>query len=270
MIQTVSNEPSDRNLAAHAATLRALHLPGNPLLLANVWDPAIAKAVAASGLPAIATASAAIAPANRYEDHGHLPPDLAFEVVRRIASAVSCPVTADLEDGYGLAPRDIVKRLLSAGACGFNLEDSDHRGEALVNPGVQAERIAAARKAGRELGVEIVINARIDVYLRQRPHAEGLERARMYFEAGADCVFPIFAGDPAIIKEYVALGPTNLLCRPGGLKLQEMVELGAARISLGPMLFHVMLRRIQEAAEAFGRFDDDGLWGDSRQKTGQA
>lgn len=270
MIQTSSAGPSDRDLAADAAILRALHRPGNPLLLANVWDPMTARAVAASGLPAIATASAAIAPVNGYEDHGHLPPDLAFEVVRRIASAVSCPVTADLEDGYGLAPRDIVKRLLSAGACGLNLEDSDHSGEALVDPDVQAERIAAIRKAGRELGVEVVINARIDVHLRQRPHAEGLDRARTYFEAGADCVYPIFADDPEIVEEYVALGPTNLLCRPGGLKLQEMVALGAARISLGPTLFHVMLRRIQQAAEALGRFNDDGLWGDSMQKTADA
>lgn len=268
MIQTAFTGPRDRNLAADATELRALHLPGKPLLLANVWDPMTAKAVAASGLPAIATASAAIAPVNGYEDHGHLPPDLAFEVVRRIASVVVCPVTADLEDGYGLAPRDIAKRLLAAGACGLNLEDSDHRGQALVDPGGQAERIAAIRKAGRELGVEIVINARIDVYLRQRPHAEGLERARLYFEAGADCVYPIFAGDPAIVKDYVALGPTNLLCHPGGLKLQEMAKLGAARVSLGPMLFHGVLRWLEKSAEALGRFDDEGVWGGVMQDGG--
>lgn len=265
MIQAASTGQSERNLVADAAMLRALHVPGRPLLLANVWDPMTARAVAASGLPAIATASAAVAPVNGYEDHGHLPPDVAFDVVRRIASFVSCPVTADMEDGYGLAPRSIAERLLSAGACGLNLEDSDHRGEGLVHPDVQAERIAGIRNAGRELGVDIVINARIDVHLLQRPLAEGLERARIYFEAGADCVYPIFAGDAEVVREYVALGPTNLLCRPGGLKLREMAELGAARISLGPMLFHLMLRNLERSAQALGRFDDEGLWGDAIQ-----
>jgi 2-methylisocitrate lyase-like PEP mutase family enzyme len=53
-----SSPPAQRNLAADAAKLRALHVPGTPLLLANVWDPTSAQAVAAAGLPAIATASA--------------------------------------------------------------------------------------------------------------------------------------------------------------------------------------------------------------------
>lgn len=57
----------------------------------------------------------------------------------------------------------------------------------------------------------------------------------------------------------------NLLCRPGGLKLREMAELGAARISLGPMLFHMTLRHLERAAEALGRLDDDGLWGGAMQ-----
>jgi 2-methylisocitrate lyase-like PEP mutase family enzyme len=252
---------SPRDLSADAAALRRLHHLGTPLLLANVWDPTSAQAVEAAGLPAIATASAAVAPVNGFEDHGHLPASLAFAAVARIAAAVTRPVTADLEDGYGLTPRELVERMLAAGACGLNIEDTDHRTSDLLNARAQAWRIAGIRRAGEELGVRVVINARIDVYLRQGAHAEGIERARLYREAGADCVYPIFLADPAMIREHVAMGPVNLLGRPSGLSLKDMAELGVARISLGPQLHRMLLARLRTAAEALARLDDAALWG---------
>jgi 2-methylisocitrate lyase-like PEP mutase family enzyme len=248
-----------RNLAADAETLRALHVPGTPLMLANVWDAPSALAVAAAGLPAIATASAAIAPVNGYEDHGKLPPDVAFAALARIAAAVSCPVTADLEDGYGLPPRELVERMLAAGACGLNIEDSDHASGGLVDAAAQAERIAGIRAAGEALGVRAVINARVDTYIRQGPHADGLARAGLYREAGADCVYPIFLSDPAQVREHVAMGPVNLLGGVGELTIGDMAGLGVARISLGPRLHRATLDHVRKAAEAFARREDAAL-----------
>jgi len=255
-----SPDSAPRNLAADAEKLRALHVPGTPLPLANVWDPTVAQAVEAGGLPAIATASAAVAPVNGFEDHGYMPPDVAQAAIARIAGAVSCPVTADFEDGYGLPPREIAERLIAAGACGLNLEDGDNHGEGLVDAAAQAERIAGVRQAGEELGVRLVINARVDVHMKGGTPAEGLDRARRYIAAGADCIYPIFLADPAVIRDYVALGNVNLLGRPGGLTFREMAELGVARISLGPQLHRAMLARMTQAAEAFGRLDDAALW----------
>src|SRR5262245_38541229 len=99
---TDRTKSAKHDVAADAEKLRKLHVPGDPLLLANVWDPTSARVVESVGMRAIATASNAVAPVNGYEDHGHLPPDVAFGVIRRIADAVELPVTADLEDGYGL------------------------------------------------------------------------------------------------------------------------------------------------------------------------
>lgn len=251
--------PATRNVAADAEALRALHVPGTPLLLANVWDPPSAQAVAAAGLPAIATASAAVAPVNGFEDHGHLPPDVAFAALARIATAVSCPVTADLENGYGLAAHELVERMLAAGACGLNIEDTDHAGGALVDIGAQADRIAGIREAGEALGVRVVINARVDVHLRQGDAADGIERARRYREAGADCIYPIFLADPAVIREHVAMGPVNLLARPGGQPLRDMAALGVARISVGPSFHRLLMMRLQASAEALARLDDAAL-----------
>ena len=103
------------DIAADADKLRKLHLPGDPVVLANVWDPTSARVVEAAGMRAIATSSNAIAPVSGYEDHGHVPADVAFGALRRIADAVTLPVTADLEDGYGLSPDEFVERLKASG-----------------------------------------------------------------------------------------------------------------------------------------------------------
>lgn len=248
------------DVAADAAKLRALHVPGEPLLLANIWDPVSARTVESSGMRAIATASSAFALVNGYEDEGHLPPDVAFSALRRITDAVSLPVTADLEDGYGLSPEELVERIANAGACGLNLEDTDHRAKSLVEADKQAERIAAIKAAGRARGFDLVVNARIDVHVYKGPLEEGLKRARKYFAAGADCVYPILLSDAGAIPEYVALGPTNMLCAPGGTPLAELRRAGVARISVGPFLFQLLQKRLELATHAFRGFDDQAIW----------
>src|SRR5262247_1477387 len=160
----MTTHSNGHDVAADAGKLRKLHVPGTPLILANTWDPTSARVVESAGMRAIATASNALAPVNGYEDHGHLPPDVAFGALRRIADAVKVPVTADLEDGYGLSAEEFVRRLASAGACGANLEDSDHRAGGLVDADRFAERIAAVKAAARARGFDPVINARVDVH----------------------------------------------------------------------------------------------------------
>jgi len=248
------------DVAADAAALRALHVAGNPLLLANVWDPPTARAVESAGMKAIATASAAVAPVNGYEDHGKLPPDTAFAALRRIADAVTLPVTADLEDGYGLSPEELVAPVVASGVCGLNIEDTDHSINELVDADDQAERIAAIKAAARAHDVDLVVNARIDVHLHRRPDEEGLDRAGKYLEAGADCIYPILLSDLAAIRAYVALGPTNILWRPGGPKLAELAKADVSRVSVGPFLHQLMIKHLRIAADALRRFEEQGLW----------
>jgi len=256
---TEQSTPRAHDVQADAEKLRKLHVPGAPLLLANVWDPTSARVVESAGMLAIATASNALAPVNGYEDHGHLPPDVAFGALRRIAEAVKLPVTADLEDGYGLSPEEFVDRLANAGACGANLEDTDHRVGTLVDADRQAERIASIKRIARARGFDPVINARVDVHIHKGPIEEGLKRARKYLDAGADCVYPIFLSDAAAIREYVALGATNIVYGPQGIGLRELAELGVARISVGPLLFRLLLKRLESATDALRRLDDNGF-----------
>lgn len=103
-------------LAGQADQLRGLHVPGSPLLLVNAWDPPSARRLAHDGYPAIATTSAGVAEAIGYQDGNVTPPGEMLAAVARIAATVDVPVTADLEAGYGLGPRELVEGLLGAGA----------------------------------------------------------------------------------------------------------------------------------------------------------
>lgn len=230
-----------------ADLLRSLHRPGDPLVLANVWDAASARIVAEAGFPAVATSSAAVAAVHGAADDDSLPPELAFAAVREVAAAVPVPVTADLEAGYRLEPGELARRLLDSGAVGCNLEDTDHHGGGvLVAAEEQAERLGAVAAAG------VVVNARVDAYLRglDDPLAETLRRGRLYLDAGAACVYPIGLSDLDQIRELVAeLGVVNVLLRPGGPAVAELAEAGVARVSVGSGLFKLAQARVREAAE---------------------
>jgi 2-methylisocitrate lyase-like PEP mutase family enzyme len=229
-------------LADRARTLRDLHRPGDPVVLPNAWDPPSARRLAATGAPALATTSVAVAEAIGHEDEERTPPAEMLAAVRRIAAAVELPVTADLEAGYGLPPDDLIVLLLEAGAVGLNQEDTDHATGELSDPDTQAERLAALKEAGRRAGVDVVLNARVDSFLRAGPDADpaavlddAIARGRRYAEAGADCVYPIFArGREAIRRIVTEVGaPVNIAAGPVGLGRSELAELGVARVSFG-------------------------------------
>jgi 2-methylisocitrate lyase-like PEP mutase family enzyme len=232
--------------------LRALHVPGKPLVLPNVWDAAGARAVAAAGFPAVATASAAVAPTLGYEDDESMPTDEMFAAVARIARAVEVPVTADIERGFRLPAGEIAERLAAAGAVGCNLEDSDPRTGELMPVEDQVQLLAGVRAAAPEL----VINARVDVFLhgsgsREERVAEAVRRGRAYAEAGADCVYPLMIEGPDIadVRTLVdGIGvPVNVAFLPGGPSLAELAEAGVARISFGPGLFRILQGRFEAA-----------------------
>jgi 2-methylisocitrate lyase-like PEP mutase family enzyme len=241
-------------LAAQAQQLRGLHVPGSPLLLVNAWDPPSARRLAHDGYPAIATTSAGVAEALGYEDGNVTPPGEMLGAVARIAAAVDVPVTADLEAGYGLSPAELVTGLLGAGAVGLNFEDTDHEAGGLTDAERQAERLAAIKQAGRDAGVDVVLNARVDAFLRGvEPDAqldEAVRRGRLYAEAGADCVYPIGArGRDAVQRLVEEIGaPVNILAVPGGLSLAALGELGVARVSFGSGLMHIAMDAAAQAA----------------------
>ncbi|HEY8293286.1 MAG TPA: isocitrate lyase/phosphoenolpyruvate mutase family protein [Thermomicrobiales bacterium] len=251
-----ANDPA--LLAARAATLRALHHAPEPLVLPNVWDAASARIVAEAGFPVVATTSSGVAACLGWDDGEQTPPTEMLAAIARIARVVSVPVTADLEGGYGLGAEEFAARLLATGAVGCNLEDTDRSGHgALRAPDAQAEYLAAVKRAGRAAGVDIVVNARIDVFVRQfgaptERVAEAIRRARIYLEAGADCIYPIFVREEATIAALVEgiAGPVNILALPDGPSLARLGELGVARVSYAGRLHRAAFTEHRRCVEA--------------------
>ena len=145
--------PAIETVAGKAEALRRLHGGPGMLVLPNAWDAASAQVFERAGFAAIATTSGGVAAALGYKDHEDAPVEEMLAAARRIVRAVSVPVTIDFEAGYRLAPGKIAERLVSIGAAGLNLEDSDHHGNAaLVDAEEQAQRLAAVKAASRPRG----------------------------------------------------------------------------------------------------------------------
>jgi 2-methylisocitrate lyase-like PEP mutase family enzyme len=253
----MTNPPPVDTVAKKAAILRALHAGPKMLVLPNAWDAASARVFEAAGFPAIATTSAGVATALGYQDHQQAPVSEMLAAAARITRAVSVPVTVDFEAGYGLPPDEIAERLIAAGAGGLNFEDSSHLGDApLVDAEVQAGWIAAVKAASRAAGADLVLNARVDVFIHrqgtlEQQAADGLRRAGLYREAGADCNYPILLGDETIIAAFVqAVGPINLNVRHGGpLSLQRAAALGVRRVTYAASMFRETMASLERLVQ---------------------
>ena len=155
-----------------AEQFRALHIPGKPLILFNIWDAGGAKAVARGGAKAIATGSWSVANANGFADGERIPLALAIDNLRRIVGATELPVTIDLESGYGDASEvvgETIARAINAGAVGCNLEDSFPANGRLRETVDQADRIRRARQTADAANIRFFLNARTDVFFQRPP-----------------------------------------------------------------------------------------------------
>lgn len=235
----------------------ALHVPGDPVILFNVWDAGSAKAVAEAGAKALATGSASVAAANGYSDAEGLPLELALANAERIAASVELPVTVDFEGGYAAAPEGVaanMAKLAATGAIGCNFEDQIVGGEGLWPVADQAERIRAARAA---TGADFFINARTDIFLKSRDHDDekvdaAIARAKAYAEAGASGFFAPGLADLRLLKKLCDASPlpVNFMAWPGTPPAAEIAATGVARISHGPFPHKLAMQALKDAAAA--------------------
>lgn len=220
-------------------TFRVLHVPGDPLMLFNIWDAGSAKAVAGAGAKAIATGSYGVAEAQGFKDGEDFSIEDALRNLERIVRVIDLPVTLDFESGYGDTPAEVaasVKRAFDAGAAGINMEDRMPGETALLPLAQAAERIGAAADSG------LFVNARCDVYRGIDPKDYSpalieavLERAEAYAKAGAGGLFVPFLGDHPTITAICKASPlpVNILWGKGRGTRAELAACGVARISYG-------------------------------------
>ncbi len=245
-----------------ADQFRALHIPGKPLVLFNIWDPGGAKVVAASGAKAVATSSWSVANANGFADGERIPLSLAIENLRRIVGATDLPVTIDLETGYGDASEVVSETIglaIDAGAIGCNLEDSFPANGKLRKTIDQADRLRRARQKADASDIRFFINARTDVFFQGPPAqhddamvAEAVERARAYAEAGADGLFAPGLLDITLIARLAEASPLplNIMVGDATPPLSALAGHGVARVSHGPGPYLIAMKALDESARA--------------------
>jgi 2-methylisocitrate lyase-like PEP mutase family enzyme len=240
--------------------LRELVLAPEILVMPGAWDPLSAILFAQLGFQAIQGSSSAIAASFGYRDGEVIDRRDTTSRTRAIASAVSLPVNADGERGYG-GPDDValtVTALVQAGAAGMNLEDSvpAEGGRSLASIPDQLEKIAAFMETKRALASEFFLNARVDALavMADDPKAaleEAIKRGNAYAEAGADCIF--FLGGAVgetisrLVKEVRA--PVSVFAVPQTPSVPELQELGVARVSYGSAFLRVALAALKRFSE---------------------
>ena len=236
-------------------TFAGLHVPGDPLILYNIWDVGSALAVIAAGAKALATGSHPVADANGWPDGQQVPIDFAFANARRIVDAAELPLTVDFEGAYSADPAqgaENVAKLKQTGAVGCNFEDQVIGGEGLHPLDLQSRRIAAIRGS---VGDDFYINARTDLFLKTQTFDDALiekviERGKAFADAGASGFFVPRLADPRQIERVVREVPLplNVIAFPGAPDKKIWAQAGVARISHGPFPHRALMAKLTEMA----------------------
>lgn len=237
-------------------TFAALHVPGDPVVLYNIWDVGSALAVVKAGARALATGSHPVGDASGFGDAQQVPLDFVFANARRIADAVDpLPLTVDFEGAYSTDPDEggrNVARLKESGAVGCNFEDQLVGGDGVHPLDLQVRRIAAIRRA---VGDDFFINARTDLFLKTQTHDDALvdqviERGRAFADAGASGFFVPRLSDPRQVERVVrdVPLPLNLIAFPGVPPKGDWAAAGVARISHGPFPHRALMVQLEQAA----------------------
>jgi 2-methylisocitrate lyase-like PEP mutase family enzyme len=243
-------DPSLRTQDQKGEEFRALH-EGEAFVIPNPWDAGSARVLASLGFKALASTSSGFAFTLGRPD-GSVTLDEVADHVRALDAATPLPLSVDLENGYGPRPEDAaraIERAAEAGAVGGSIEDYDPR-TGIYAIDHAAERVAAASETARRMGFPFMLTARAENHIRGNPDLDDtIERLLAYERAGADVLYApgLHSGDEIRAVCDATGRPLNVLARPD-LSIDEIVEAGARRISVGGALAWVAVSAMAAAA----------------------
>jgi 2-methylisocitrate lyase-like PEP mutase family enzyme len=240
-------------------------LQATPLLVPGCYDALSAKVLERAGFPAVymtgyGTSLALLG----LPDAGLATMSEMHLNARYIANAVSVPVVADADNGYGNAINVIrtVREYIQTGVAGVHIEDQaipkrcGHVAGRRVIPLEEAVgKYRAADAVRRDLDPDFVLIARTDARGAQGGSVdEAIRRANAYLDAGADLAFVEGPTSPAEIRRVCreVRGPVfyNQTGVSPRLTLAEMKELGIAVTILPGATLRVALQAIWDFAAA--------------------
>jgi len=237
------------------ARLRALHASSDTFVIPNVWDGASALMMQALGFKALATSSAACANTLGRSD-GQITREEALAHARTIVSVSSCPVSADLENGFGHEPAraaETIRLAAAAGLVGGSIEDASGDARAPIYELTHAvERVAAAVEAARALPFPFTLTARAENFLHGRPDLDDtIKRLQAFERAGADVLFAPGLPDLGAVRRVcqAVKAPVNFMVGiPGkSFSVAELAAAGVKRISLSTSLYRAAMTGVLAA-----------------------
>ena len=259
------NRAFSGSAGGRSVALRASLSESELLVAPGVYDGVSALVAEAAGFGAVYVSGGAVARSTGVPDIGLLTMGEVLERTRQIVDAVTCPVIADVDTGYGgsLNVARTVREFERVGVAGLHLEDQaipkrcgHYEDKRLVEPSVMVARIRAALDARSD--PNLVIIARTDARA-----VEGLEpaiaRVRRYAEAGADM---LFVEAPQSEQEVTAIAraleaPLVINMFQGGktplLTAARLQELGYALMLVPSDLQRAAIFAMQRAAETLLR-----------------
>jgi len=259
------------DIAVRRSQFRTLHQSGC-FVIPNPWDRGSAIVLQSLGFPAIASSSAGFAFSRGLPDDANiLSRDAVLEHLLELVAATTIPVNADYQSGYASDPDKLarsVKLCIGTGVAGLSIEDASgdlspsSLGAPLFEIGIATERIRAARAAIDETGTGVVLTGRSECFLvgHEDPLRESIRRLEAYAEAGADVLFAPGLPNASAMRDVikaVAPKPVNILIGKNmGLRVSDVAELGARRISVGAALARTAWTAFINAARAIAKDGD--------------
>jgi 2-methylisocitrate lyase-like PEP mutase family enzyme len=223
-------------------TLRTLIEQKNALVVPGAYDGVSARLVERAGFPAVyMTGYGTSASRLGLPDLGYAGLAEMADHARNLAAAVSIPLVADADTGYGnaLGVRRTVQAYEAAGVAGLHIEDQvapkrcGHlSGHQIVPLGEFAGKIRAAVDARRD--PDLLIIARTDA-ISAAGFDEALRRGEAAARAGADVLFIEAPRDEAQVEKVATSFDTPLLynyASGGRSPLLPMATLRALRYAI--------------------------------------
>ncbi len=209
----------------------------------GAYDGLSARLVEQAGFPAVYASGGAIARSTGVPDMGLISPDEIIQRLAEMVEAVSVPLIADADTGYGnaLSAQRAARAFERVGVAAFHLEDQtfpkkcghyDDKG--IVPTSEMVQKLRAVRDALTD--PDFIVIARTDA-IAVEGYEAALARAAAYLKAGADMVFV----EAPTTEQQIA----DIAKRLPGYKLINMFHGGKTPLVAVPKLqelgYHVVI-----------------------------
>ena len=252
-----------------SAMLRALLRRPGLVPMVGAHDALSAKLIEAAGFPLVWSSSFAVSAAQRaMPDVNLLTMTENLETARYINEAVSIPVIADADNGYGNAVNVVrtVEEYERAGIAGICMEDNIFPKKCSLYPGMRRELLSIEEFAGKvraavasRKDADFVVIARVEALIAGWGMKEALRRAHAYAEAGADMILMHSKSKTAAeILEFMRLWerPTPVVVVPTlypSVTFEELESAGVKMVIWANQVLRGAVRGMQTALGTLAR-----------------